>query len=84
MELPTISVYCENTTGANAICVSFNNADLYFSYRTPVAIRAPGLGLLVRQNDWGPTTGKHLNAIDGGRKSSRVPGEVFEAKLREL
>ncbi len=40
--------------------------DIYFSYRTAVAFRLPGVGLVVRQNDWGATTGKHLIWIDGG------------------
>ena len=31
---------------------------------------------------WGPTTGKHLNAIDSD-KSRRIPGDKFEALLAE-
>jgi hypothetical protein len=37
----------------------------------------------VRQNDWGCTTGKHLNDIDGGTKFLRIPGEEFQKKLNE-
>ena len=47
----------------------------------PVAFRTFETGLVVRENDWGLTTGKHLNAIDGGEKSKRVSGDVFEKML---
>lgn len=84
MNIPTISHYCPNTTASNATCVSLGDLDLYFSYRTPVAFRYPGIGTVVRQNEWGPTTGKHLNAIDGGDKKSRVPGDEFIRLLNTL
>ena len=44
---------------------------LYFSYQTPVAFEKEGR-LMVRQNSWGPTTGKHLNKIDGGNYKNRL------------
>lgn len=49
----------------------------YFSYQTLVAFYTPSTGLVVRQNDWGPTTGKHLNAIEPD-KSKRVDSVEFE------
>ena len=70
--------------GAHALMFSLGPLDVYFSYKTPVAFRAPRTGLVVRQNDWGPTTGKHLNWIDGGDKSDkarRIPGPGFERQL---
>ncbi len=51
---------------------------MYFSYQTMVAFIAPGVGLVVHDNDWGPTAGKHLNWIDGGNKADRVCGEEFD------
>jgi hypothetical protein len=57
---------------------------VYFSYETPVAFEAPGHGLVVRENDWGPTTGKHLNWIDGGNHKLRLPGSEFEKQLQEV
>ena len=41
-------------------------------------------GTFVRENDWGPTTGKHLNWLDGGDKKGRLPSEAFEQKLEEV
>jgi hypothetical protein len=58
--------------------------DIYFSYQTPVAIRSSKHGLVVRENIWGPTTGKHLNAIDGGNTEDRVCAEYFEKLLEEV
>ena len=68
---------------ANTTLIGIGNKRIYFSYKTPIAIWTPQLGYLVRQNDWSVTTGKHLNAIDGGNKANRVSGEEFEAVLRE-
>ena len=39
---------------------------------------------MVRVNDWGPTTGKHLNWIDGGDHKNRLPGSEFEQLLKEV
>lgn len=65
--------------------VSVGNVDLYFSYETVVAFRAPKYNLVVVENSWGPTTGKHLNWIDGGTdKDKRLPYGVFDMKLRDM
>ena len=85
MTLPTFSAYCENTTAANALLFDFNGVlQVWFSYKTPVAYSVMGGPKRVRRNDWGPTTGKHINAIDGGDKSSRISGEDFERGLARL
>lgn len=55
--------------------------DLYFSYSTIVAFRAPGFGMVVSENRWSQTTGRHLNWIDGGNKSERLNGEEFQRQL---
>lgn len=64
--------------------VSIGNVDLYFSYETVVGFRAPGYGLVVCENVWSTTTGKHLNWLDGGQKHSRTPYYEFEKKLEEV
>jgi hypothetical protein len=83
MSLPTFETYCDNTTAANALRFDLGPITVWYSYRTPVAFAREGDRPTVRENTWGPTTGKHLNAIDGGDKSSRVPGDTFEVQLRE-
>ena len=49
----------------------------WFSYSTLVAFSQPGRPRIVHENDWGPTTGKHLNWIDGGDKKSRLAHATF-------
>lgn len=41
----------------------------WFSYETLVAFKAPGKEVVCVENSWGPTTGKHLNAIEPNKKS---------------
>ncbi|RLD68393.1 MAG: hypothetical protein DRI98_11840, partial [Bacteroidetes bacterium] len=48
-----------------------NGIVYYYSYKTKIAVRN-GSKLAIRENSWGPTTGKHLNAIDRD-KSIRLP-----------
>lgn len=88
VNLPNVSSYGQYTSdnyGVNTLLVSVGPLDIYFSYKTPVAYRVNG-SLCVRQNDWGPTTGKHLTWIDGGSKASkaaRLPGADFERRLSD-
>lgn len=64
--------------------VEIGDLELYFSYETPVAFRTSKTGLVVSENIWGSTTGKHLNWLDGGRKECRIPNDEFEKQLNEL
>lgn len=65
--------YSSDNYGRNTQYAKFGHVTVYFSYETPVAVEAPNCGLVVSQNQWGKTTGKHLNWIDDGDKNSRVP-----------
>ena len=88
MNLPTFETYCPNTTPGNALRFELGALSIWYSYRTPVAFAIDGVKR-VRRNEqrdgrsWGPTTGKHLNAIDGGAKADRISGEEFEKLLSE-
>lgn len=78
----TIRNYGEGMTPrANTIAVRVGAIEYYFSYRTLVAFHAPSTGMVARKNDWGATTGKHLNWIDGGAKCDRLDATAFQAKL---
>lgn len=85
--LPSFGSYGQYSSGNygthTLVFTDASGNDFYYSYHTLVAARVRGHGLIVRQNDWGPTTGKHLNWIDGGDKSSRLPVAQFDATLRE-
>lgn len=70
----------------NAKMITLDTTSIYFSYGTVVAFNI-GEGLKVINNYWGPTTGKHLNAIDGGTKEAkakRLNQEEFNAIVDTL
>ena len=76
--------YSSNNYGAHSLAFQLGDITVYFSYETPVAFEAPGHGLVVRENDWGNTTGKHLNWIDGGNHKNRITGGKFKEQLQEV
>lgn len=69
--------------GAHCMRVTIGSLTLYFSYQTVVAFE-DNMGLKVTENLWGPTTGKHLNAIDGGNKAARLPSAKFTEELEKV
>lgn len=86
MNLPKINTYgnySSDNYGAHALCVEVWPITVWFSYRTPVAFQVGTNPMVVRENSWGPTTGKHLNAIDGGNRKGRVSSEEFERLYAE-
>lgn len=50
---------------------------LYFSYETVIAVES-ALGSVRRDNDWGPTTGRHMNDMDVRRIKTIVNEEGIE------
>jgi len=76
MSLPAIQHYAPSD---NAIQLFDGQGNVYwFSYHTLIAFKTVDGPKVVRENSWGPTTGKHLNAIDGGNKKSRLNPVEFE------
>lgn len=71
------------TDRANFSEVTLDTLTIWFSYQTPIAFQYQRMNPVVRENEWGPTTGKHLNYI-GENKSLRIPGAEFEAKLADV
>lgn len=74
--------YSNDNYGANCIAIDVGDVTFYFSYDTVVAYRAPGEGFVISENNWGPTTGKHLNFIS--RTLPRIPYSEFKLKLGAL
>jgi len=70
--------------GTHTVEITIGRLQLMFSYSTIVAFRTPETGMVVSENCFSQTTGRHLNCIDGGRKEHRVDREEFENKLREI
>jgi hypothetical protein len=82
----SISNYRSRRSGADdpqARCVEIGPLTVWFSYTTPVAFQVDGERRVVRRNNWGPTTGSHLNAIDRSSHGDRVSGEEFSRLLHE-
>jgi hypothetical protein len=75
IELPYGGWYCDNSNSSYYVCIP-NMCTLYFSYSTLIAFRHGG-GLVISENCWNNTTGKHLNAIDRD-KNKRLPRAEFE------
>lgn len=63
----------------NFTMVDLGSIAIWFSYETPIAFSHNGTEY-VRENVWGPTTGKHLNAVNPD-KSIRIPGDKFREAL---
>lgn len=85
MELPQIRNYVDYSSSnyGSSREVSIGSLTLYFSYETVVAVRTPFSGLIIRENDWSTTTGRHLNAINPDH-NMRVSGRDFEMQLEEI
>lgn len=67
----------------NLTRVDWGPVTLWYSYTSPIAFLVSGNPLVVRQNEWGPTTGKHINAVSGGNKTERVDFATFARLWKE-
>lgn len=72
---------------ANFTEVRIGSLTLWFSYETVIAFHTPATGYQVRENNWGPTTGKHINYVleqAGQSKSACLPAETFTGALDKV
>ena len=60
--------------------VEIGSLTIWFSYETTIAFQSFGQ-IFIRENDWGPTTGKHINYIDTDKKR-RLSSLQFERLLK--
>ena len=82
MALPELYDMTKSKRG-NFTRVDMFDVTVWFSYGTMIAFRYRGL-LRVRRNDWGPTTGRHINSIVGDDVRRRLDPEEFEAAWAEV
>lgn len=64
--------------------VTIGALSVWFSCETPIAFHYLGGDRIVRENEWGTTTGRHMGAIDGGTpkaRAERLPAEQFLTAL---
>ncbi len=64
----------------NFTSVEMGYLTIYFSYETAIGFHVAGKGYTAVENQWGPTTGKHLNRLQPDRKK-RVSLEAMNAQL---
>lgn len=80
--LPKITKHSTHET-----TVEIGGKTFYFSYETCVAFLDPRTdGLVVSENVWSVTTGKHLTHLDGGSKEAkarRLPHDEFVKALEK-
>ena len=71
----------DHSRGAHAMAFNLGSVRFYFSYKTLIGVSFPGKPLMLRENVWGPTTGKHLSAAiaDSGSRTSHhyYPADEF-------
>jgi len=73
--------YSSDNYGSHSQAIELGNLTIYFSYDTVVAFSEPG-NLTCTENTWGPTTGKHLNAIQPDH-DKRLKRDDFEKQLEK-
>ena len=84
--LPTIKSYGQyngNNYGVHTLKVDLGAFELFYSYETIVAFCSGKTGLVCSENNWGVTTGKHLNWIVPNKKE-RIPYSQFKVELEEM
>lgn len=82
--IPKLGSYGIYSSPNNHACkVEIGDLTLYYSYNTVVAFSTIESGLVVCENAWGTTTGKHINWINKDKKI-RVPVEQFRKRLRQV
>ena len=70
--------YSRNDNNPNTKVLQVGPVRIWYSYRTVVAFKVGGLPIVVHQNVWSKTTGRHLGLIDDGDRKNRVDAETFE------
>ena len=79
-----MDVSIDHPTGnANFSIVTVHGIDLAFSYETNIGIRVGYERWALRVNEWGPTTGKHMNYLNEN-KSARLEGNEFEGFVDDM
>ena len=59
-----------------------NEVTLFFSYKSLIAVKSPD-GLLIHENIWGTTTGRHLHKINSDT-SKRINKDDFLKQVQEI
>jgi len=79
----TLSYYMPNES-PYAVCINLDSVHLYFSYDQIVAYSTEETGLIVSENIWTRTHGKHIKRIMGLLNTKQVPAGEFKSRLCAL
>ena len=74
--------YSTGNYGAHTMRIDLGRLVIWFSYDTVIAFRY-GILFRISINEWGTTTGKHLNYIDSD-KSIRIPHDDMMTELEKV
>ena len=55
---------------------------IWFSYVTPICFQVEDRKKVMRRNDWGMCTGRHMRCIDPKGEIERISGEEFLERLQ--
>ncbi|MGE5433040.1 MAG: hypothetical protein ACM3QX_18325 [Syntrophomonadaceae bacterium] len=69
-------------TDSNFTRLELNSLTLFYSYETIIGFHTPETGMVISENVWSQTTGKHLNRL--GDKKDRIPYDEFQEKLDQV
>ena len=75
--------YSSDNYGSHTQAVQIGKLTLYFSYDTVVAFEHPDTGMVVCENVFSKTTGKHLNWLEPD-KDERFRHSAFKKMLNEV
>lgn len=64
-----------------AVKIHLGQLTLYVSYSTVVGFHDPVEGHVFHENDWGPTTGRHMSDWGAPDQKDRQPAAVFDPAL---
>lgn len=81
-----MSVMLDTLMSNNFHSVTLGNVTLYFSYHTCIGVD-DGKNVSVRANEWGTTTGKHINYLKnnfGSRVNSGLTEGAFQTILDKV
>lgn len=82
VHLSEVEPYYGNGFYKKFMKVDIDTYTFYFSYETIVAYETPETGLVVSENIWSVTTGRHLNSLNS--KEDRILNKEFDKQVTEL
>lgn len=68
----------------NLTRVDLGKLRLWFSYETIIALQTQNNDVIISENIWSKTTGRHINIIKEGYKHLQVDTKTFQEQVDKL